>query len=126
MSLKQILGKKLLVDTGNENEIFNTEHIVGLADGTQLKFTTRELIDLADAEKKDNSLIHAILTLSPNIEKQEPIPTIFIYKNSDGLPVFIKRQSEYLLLIALGEFQYGRYKLYLEGVFENHPPNNFH
>jgi|GEM_PF-5917414 len=119
MELKQIVSKQILLDTGNENDIFNTTHSIMLNNNEELFFKTRELIELSELEKKgENNLIKSILEISPSIKKTEPIPSVFVYKNDEELPVYIKLYDNYYLLIALGEFQYGRYKLWLEGVFE--------
>ena len=52
MTLSRIIDKQLLLDTGDENEIYNKTHLIELENSKQIEFTTRELIEFADAEKK--------------------------------------------------------------------------
>ncbi len=127
MILKRILGNKLLLDTNSENEVYNKEHIIYATNEVQINFTYRELTELADAEPKFGiNLITSILKSFPGIKKIESIPSIFIYKNSDELPIYIKQHGDYYLILAIGEFQYGRYKIILEGVLKKEPtqPSN--
>jgi hypothetical protein len=119
MILKQIAGKSLIYDGFNNN--FYDEHFIKLNNGDIIKFNFNELIEFADAEKTlDIKSISTILNFCKDIQKEEPIPSIFVYKNEEELPVFFKSIDNYYLIIAQGEFQYGRYQIYVEGVFEKH------
>jgi hypothetical protein len=41
-----------------------------------------------------------------------------LYKNSDGLRLYYYKKNNTIIVLAYGEFQPGRYKLYMEGVWE--------
>jgi hypothetical protein len=41
-----------------------------------------------------------------------------LYKNSDGLRLYYYKKNDTIIVLAYGEFQPGRYKLYMEGVWE--------
>lgn len=41
-----------------------------------------------------------------------------IYKNIDNLPLYYLIKDNYFILFALGEYQPGRYMLFLEGVWD--------
>ena len=51
MSIERTIDKQLLLDSNHENEAYNKEHIVELGNGKLIKFTSRQLIKLADSEK---------------------------------------------------------------------------
>lgn len=120
MVLVKILGRKILLDSCNESEVYNNEYYIALTTEEKIKFNYSELTELADAESKfGNEFIKSILKSLPNINKTEPIPSIVVYKNSDGLPIYIKQHEDYFLILGIGEFQYGRYKIILESVLKN-------
>lgn len=122
IELKKVAGKTLLYD--GTDDTFYQEHFFTLDNSDILKFSVRDIIEFADAQKTlDDSVIKFILKECPDIRKKEPIPSIIVFKNDDQLPVYFKSTDKYILIVGLGEFQYGRYKIYIEGAFFKTPSN---
>jgi hypothetical protein len=116
IDLKKVAGKTLFYD--GTDDIFYQEHLFTLENGDVLKFSVRDIIEFADAQKTlDDSVIKLILKECPDIHRNEPIPSIIVFKNNDELPIYFKSTKKYYLVVGLGEYQYGRYKIYIEGAF---------
>jgi hypothetical protein len=122
MNIKQVAGKSLFYD--GTDDTFYQEHSFTLDNGDIIEFSIKDIIEFTDAKKTlDDSVIKLILKECPDIKKREPIPSIFVFKNDDELPVYFKSTDKYYLILGLGEFQYGRYKIYIEGAFLKTPSN---
>jgi hypothetical protein len=122
IELKKIAGKSLFYD--GTDDTFYQEHSFILDNGDVLKFSVRDIIEFADAPKTlDDSVIKLILKECPDIQRKEPIPSIIVFKNNDELPVYFKSTNKYYLVVGMGEYQYGRYKIYIEGAFLKTPSN---
>lgn len=113
MNLKQVAGKKLLLTSSNENEVFNNYHQLTFDDNT-IEFKFNMLEGLEDFEQKASpELFFNIIKKLPAIKKG-----LITYKNEDGLKVYVKEMQRYFLIFSIGEYQYGLYKIYLESVIE--------
>lgn len=122
MTLKQVAGKSLIYDSTDDN--FYANHSIRLEGDETFIFSPTDLTRLEALEKSENkSLLNFILSSFPGIYRFAPIPELFGYKNEDELSVRFKETERYIGIISLGESQPGRYKIYVEGVFEKTPSN---
>ncbi len=116
----QISKKKLVLSSSNESEIYNTLHEIELIDDLKIKFKIRDLIALDQAEKVlPKELVAELLLKCSGIIRDLVIPELPEYKNAEGLCVYLLQSGNFISLISFGEFQYGLYKMYVEGIFEN-------
>lgn len=117
INLKQIAGKSLFYD--GTDDTYYDNHICVLDNGDKVAFSYSELIDLGYIEDSDKShVLKFILKTCPNIYRFSPTPNFFGYKNDDNLNVSLKETEKYFIIIAHGESQPGRYKIYIESIFE--------
>ncbi len=113
--LVKVSGKHLVFD--NSDEDFYKEHLFLLENKDKIVFSPNELVKLKELEK-NNLYLEIILNSCPGIHKYNPIAELVSYKNSEDLNVYYLEIHNYIAVIALGETQPGRYKIYIEGVFQ--------
>ena len=112
-------NKETLIDSSNEDDLYNSQHTIKLNDSESLSFYIRDLKKLSEFEENcDKNLFQALLKMQPNFKKTEPLPLYYLYKNEYDLPVYILLIKNYFVFISLGEFQYGRYIMTLERIIE--------
>tara|TARA_B110000211_G_C14033945_1_gene533539 strand:- start:68 stop:439 length:372 start_codon:yes stop_codon:yes gene_type:complete len=115
--LIQIEKRKLIYDSTDVN--FYDTHSINLQDGTLFQFNHSELSKLNDekgsfSEQDFQFMINACTSL----RFYSLIPELAKYKNEEDLGVYLKKEEGHIVLIALGETQPGRYKIFIEGVFK--------
>lgn len=116
MELKKVEGKQLLFD-GSNNEFYG-RHRFKLNNGDELNFTLQESKSLTTLEKEgQTALCDAILKSLPSIKRFAPEPDFIYYKNENGLAVSLLETNKYLVVVACGEVQPGRYIVFMESVF---------
>jgi hypothetical protein len=85
----------------------------------KIEFKFNELEDFEDFEKKvSHKFSFDIMNQLPTIIKDNCIPEIPEYKSEEGLNVYIKELPKYFILLSIGEFQYGLYKIFIEAILE--------
>jgi hypothetical protein len=114
---KKAINPYLVFDDTDEH--YYNNHNIMLDNGGMLSVSPSELIPLSEYQQK---MPASELDL---IQKSCPYVTQFIdftgstcHKGQDDLAVYFKESGPYLIILSTGEFQPGRYKIYLEGIFE--------
>ncbi len=126
--LKKILGKQMIYDGTDEK--YYDEHKIRKP-GTKEIITSFNIIDaqrLIEFEQQslvNKSYTQQILSLCDNIfSKKRPdiygSDLIYLWKSvttNDLFSVYCFENKEYICIFASGEKQYGRYQIWLEGLF---------
>jgi hypothetical protein len=121
--LKKIAGKSLHNMTNDDTIIYGT-HQVRLEDGESISFSYNDLIPLQIAEKNmDEQTFSFILKSCDGLVKNDLIPELSNYKNTERLKVYIKETERNYVVISFGEYQPTLYRIYIEGIFEKKPSN---
>ncbi len=118
MELKQVVGKQLIYD-GLDDKFYD-EHSFKLDNGDEIKFSPLETIRLENLEKSNDkkTLLNLILENCDTIYRYSPSIELFGYKGQENLSVKYQMVNQYTIVLSLGESQPGRYKIYLEGIFQ--------
>jgi hypothetical protein len=121
MELKQVAGKSLLTISSDNEFIYGT-HIVKIDNENDISFSYNNIVPMQVAEKTiEKRLFAEIINLCENLVKNDLIPEIANYKNTERLPVFLKETVKYFAVISFGEYQPALYRIYIEGIFEKQP-----
>jgi hypothetical protein len=116
MDLKKVENKQLLFDGMNDE--FYTRHSYKLRNGDEVNFTIQETKSLTDLDKEGQTTLRdEILKSIPTIKRFAPEPEFIYYKNENGLSVSLLETNKYLVVIASGEIQPGRYIIFIESIF---------
>jgi hypothetical protein len=115
MNINQVLKRQLIIDTGNENDVFVSMHTIKFENKNRIiQFNFSELVGLEDIDKDyKQDLLDNILQTIGGIKKG-----LVSYKNKDGLKIYVLDRPDLLCLLSVGEFQPGRYKIILEAAFD--------
>jgi hypothetical protein len=100
------------------NDEFYTRHSYKLRNGDEVNFTIQETKSLTDLDKEGQTTLRdEILKSIPTIKRFAPEPEFIYYKNENGLSVSLLETNKYLVVIASGEIQPGRYIIFIESIF---------
>ncbi|HRG53571.1 MAG TPA: hypothetical protein PLL00_12110 [Bacteroidia bacterium] len=117
MELKRVADKTLLYD--NLSATFYQDYSINLNGGELLTFSPIAISRLKSLEKSNPpDLLNAILQNCKDIHRREISVDLVNYKNAEDLTVYYIDNEKYVIIISMGEINYGRTVMFLEGVFE--------
>lgn len=105
---------KSLVFDGTEREILTKELDLGLT--STVKFDDFANNNFEDLQQSINNDDFESIVKTGGFAPDGGF--LKLYKNSDGLRLYYYKKNSTIIVLAYGEFQPGRYKLYMEGVWE--------
>ncbi len=121
MELIKVSGKSLLTMSSDNEFIYGT-HTIKVNDGDVISFRYSDIIPLQIAEKDiEKTLFSKITNSCEGLVKNDLIPELTNYKNTERIPVFLQETEKYYAVIAFGEYQPALYRIYIEGVFQKQP-----
>jgi hypothetical protein len=116
IELKKVESKHLIFD--NTDDYFYGEHSFNIYNGENIQFSTREITQLSKLEGSEPNILKQILNYCTGIHKYDIIPELSQYRSQEDLTAYFKETPKYFTVISLGESQPGRYKIFIEGIFE--------
>lgn len=113
--IKNSLVKKTLIFDGLERDV-NKEIVIKLSECNIVIKPFWKNNDILGLKKiMEKTSIDQIINECNLTDKHS---LLGIYKNSEKMIVYYFIHDNYLIILSFGEIQYGRYKIYLEGVWE--------
>lgn len=116
-NIKNSIGRILLFD--NADDCYYDKHTIVFLDNQKFEFSVFNLKRLDSLENdKQWTILNSILKFCPGIYRFEVAHDLFGYRSKSDLPVFYEENDKFFCVLSLGEFQPGRYKIFLEGIFK--------
>lgn len=121
IELKKVAGKSLLTMSSDNEFIYGT-HMIKINDVDVISFRYSDIVPLQVAEKNiEKGLFSKIINSCEGLVKNDLIPELTNYKNTEHLLVFLKETKKYYVIISFGEYQPTLYRIYIEGIFQKQP-----